>query len=154
MLRSFLCVGLMAASMGAPIRLLHADDPTPWQQEQFKKLSGRWTTIRIVKSGKDEFRKIQVDLEFAAGELKVESHDPKDGKRLSQDKLKVVDVAAVNGLGGGSHAKLIVGGNASQKAEVSYDFVGDKLVLVGRVGWRPWEGFSLSGEYQRPEKSK
>ena len=154
MLRSFLCVGLMAASMGAPIRVLHADDPTPWQQEQFKKLSGHWTTIRMAKSATDELRKIQVDLEFVAGELKVDLHDPKDGKRLFQDKLKVVDVAAVNGLGGGSHARLIVGGNASQKAEVSYDFVGEKLVLVGRVGWRPWEGFSLSGEYQRPEKAK
>jgi hypothetical protein len=49
---------------------------------------------------------------------------------------------------------LILGDGKRRKAEVYYDFVGEKMILIGRIGPRPFEGFILSGEYKRAEKPK
>jgi hypothetical protein len=135
-----------------PSRALCADDKKPWEEAEFKKLSGRWTTFREEKTGQDKIRRSRVDLEFAGGKLKVFILDQTGARtRKSQDEIKVLGAEEIKGLGLGSIARLILG-NERQKAEVYYDFVGDRLILVGRIGFRPWEGFHLSGEYKRAEK--
>jgi hypothetical protein len=49
---------------------------------------------------------------------------------------------------------VILGFGSRSKYIVHYDFQGEKLILVGRLPNRPFEGFSLSGEYHRAEKTK
>jgi hypothetical protein len=66
----------------------------------------------------------------------------------------VLGVEQDKGIGDGNYGWLNLGGNATQKVAFHYDFVGEKLVLIGRIRWRPWEGFRVSGEYQRAEKPK
>jgi hypothetical protein len=153
MLRCFLWVGLLAVLTACPFRALDAEGEKSWQEAEVKKLGGRWTTVREEKIAKEKVRRRRVDLEFADGKLTVFLFNEKDAQ-IFDDHLKVIGVEEVKGLGLGSIARLKLGGNESQKAEVYYDFVGEKLILIGRIGWRPWEGFPLSGEYKRAEKPK
>jgi hypothetical protein len=154
MLRSFLWVGFLTALTGCPPCALYAQDQTAWQEAQLKKLSGRWTTIREEKTAPDKTRRRRVDLEFADGKLKVFISGEIASKQPTGE-LRVLGVVKVpEVIGDGNYGWLNLGGNASQKVAVYYDFVGEKLVLIGRIGWRPWEGFRVSGEYQRAETPK
>ena len=44
--------------------------------------------------------------------------------------------------------------NGNSKYVVYYDFVDERMVLIGTLLNRPFEGFSLSGEYKRLEQRK
>ena len=68
--------------------------------------------------------------------------------------LGVEEVKAQDGVGLPFGRFTIGSTTGTGKTEVYYDFVGDKLVIVGRIGWRPYEGFRLSGKYKRAEPPK
>src|SRR5262245_31240967 len=151
--RFLFCVGLFAVLPACLSRPLAAGEKPTWQEAQLKKLSGRWTTVREETAGPDKVRRTRVDLEFADGKIKLFLFNEKGGM-IFDGELRVIGVEEIKGVGLGPVSRLKLGGNELQKAEVHYDFVGEKLILVGRIGWRPYEGFALSGEYQRPEKAK
>jgi hypothetical protein len=96
----------------------------------------------------------RVELEFADGKLKVIVFKENATKRLFDGELRVLGDEAVKVVGFGNFARLNLGGDETQKVEVYYDFVGEKVILVCRIGWRPWEGFPLSGEYTRAARPK
>jgi hypothetical protein len=143
----FLGCVFSAATCPATGQVLLAEDKNTWQEAELKKLQGRWTTFREEKTHEDKIRRRRVDLEFADGELRVLVFDEKDAK-IWDGRLKVISVERVTG-GLGMTPRLNL-----DKGEVHYDFVGDKMIVVGRIGPRPWEGFPLSGEYQRAEQPK
>jgi len=162
MLRCALWVGLLAVLTAFPFHALHADghkaddkkadgqkadDKKAWQQAEREKLAGRWTASREERTDKDQIRRTRVDLEFTDGRLEVFHYDEK-GSQIWYGGLKVIGVEQV-GSGPGAASRLNL-----DKGEVYYDFVGDKLILVGRIGPRPWEGFHLSGEFKRGSKPK
>jgi hypothetical protein len=136
-------VGLVAVLTVCPFLALHAgdgktDDQKAWQQAELKKLTGRWTTVREENAGKDKIRRTRVDLEFAAGKLSVTI----DGARYSAPEMVFVKQDR-------GPARLDLGTNP-----IYYSFVGEKLIVVGRILNRPFEGFDLSGDYKRPEAAK
>jgi hypothetical protein len=153
MLRCALRVGFLAILTVCAFRALHADDKKAddkkaWQEAELKKLAGRWTTVREEKTDPDQkTRRRRIDLEFVDGELRVLLFDEK-GAQEGDGSLKVIGVEQV-GERVGPPFRLNL-----DKAEVYYDLVGEKLVVVGRVQPRPWEGFPLSGEYKRGAKPK
>ena len=155
MLRSFLWIGFIAALMTCPT-YARAQDQAAWQDAQLKKLSGRWTTMRQEKAGPDKIRQLRVELEFGDGKVKVVVFQKDASKRLFDGNLRVLGVERVKpGSGLGSFARLSVGSTTGTgKYDVYFDFVGDQLVLVGVIGWRPFEGFQLSGEYKQGEMPK
>jgi hypothetical protein len=144
MLRCTLLAGLLAVLASGPSADLRAEDKKAndkkaWQEAELKKLAGRWTSVREEKTGPDTTRTRRVDLEFAGGELSVSTFDDK-GKREWDGSLKVVGVGP----------NLLT----FERAEAHYDLIDGRLVVVGRIGYRPWEGFALSGEYRRAAKAK
>jgi hypothetical protein len=141
----FLLVTLLAVGTPGPISGLRADDKKAWEEAELKKLAGRWTTVREEKAD-GKARRRRLDLEFAGGELKVFVFDENDAKIWEGPPLKVIGAELV---GRGLTGRLNL-----DKGEVYYDFVGEKLIVVGGIGPRPWEGFQLSGEYRRGEKPK
>ena len=136
-----------------PTCTLRADDQKSWHENEFKKLEGCWTTFREENAGADKIRRSRVDLEFAEGKLRVFLFDEKGAKQWDGE-IKMISAEEIKGIGLGSISRLNLRGNETQKVEVYYAFVGDKLILVGRIGFRPWEGFHVSGEYKRAEKPK
>ena len=155
MLRSLLSAGLVAVLVCGLTGSLRAQGKKTWQEDQLRRLSGRWTTLHEQKDAAGRPLRTRVDLEFAEGKLNVFVLDESGTRRLFDGQLKVIGVKESEGPGIGWFARLSLGGsNEIQRAEAYYDFVGEKLILVGRVGWRPWEGFHLSGEYRRAEKPK
>jgi hypothetical protein len=137
----FLGVGLLAICRCSA---LLAEDQQEWQAAELKKLGGRWTTVREQKVEQDKIQRTRVDLEFADGELRVFLFDGKNAQ-FWHGGLKVIGVEMIDGKWWKPQLKL-------SNADVYYDFVGEKLILVGRVLPRPWEGFQLSGEYVRAKK--
>lgn len=154
MLRPLWLVGIIAAAAAAPGYSAPIADQKTWQENQLKKLGGSWTTFQDEQDAKGKPLRRRVDLEFADGRLKVNVYNEDGAKRLFDGELTVLGAEELEGPGLGNLSRLNLGGSPTQKAEVYYDLVGEKLILVGRVGWRPWEGFHLSGEYARPEKPK
>jgi hypothetical protein len=148
MRRGLLWVGVFAALTVGPIRTLHADDKEVWQEAQLKKLGGRWTTVREEKTDEDKPRRRRVDLEFTDGKLKVFVRDEKDAPISAGPPLKVIGVERAGGRGLASRLDL------ERDEQVYFDLVGEKLILVGGIGHRPFEGFTLSGEYKRAEQPK
>ena len=123
------------------------DDEETWQETDLKKFQGRWTAFREEKTDQEKIRRRWVDLEFADGEMKVFILDENRKQVWDGPPLKVIGVERVKALGSAARLKL-------ERAEVYYDFVGEKLILVGGIGHRPFEGVKLSGEYKRVEKPK
>ncbi len=153
MLRCALWVGLLAVLTVCPFGALHADDKKAddkkvWQEAELKKFQGRWTAFREEKTDQEKVRQQWVDLEFADSGMKIFILDEKR-KQTWEGSLNVIGVEQV-----GPISRLILGSGEQKKAEVCCDFVGDKMILVGRIMPRPFEGFSLSGEYKRAEKPK
>jgi hypothetical protein len=138
----FLGCVLSAATSPPAGRLLAANDKRTWQETELEKFLGRWTMVREERTDKGKIRRKFVELEFADGNLKVLIYDEKDGSRW-KGSLKVMGVEQLE-----TGSRLILG-NGERKTEVYYDFVGGRLILVGKIGPRPWEGFRLSGEYKR-----
>ena len=125
-------------------------DPTPQQpagqESQLERFHGRWTTSRERTEG-EKVRRFQLVLEFKGGELTFFTlHEDGKGNEFT---LKVIRVE--QGDGG---PRLILGFGERCKYVVYYDIEGDRMVLVGRLPNRPFEGFSLSGEYKRAQKPK
>ena len=118
-----------------------------WQETELKKFQGRWTAFREEKTDQGKARRQWVDLEFADGKMKVVILDENRKQVWDGPPLKVMGVERGEGLGLAARLKL-------ERAAVYYDFVGEKLILVGGIGHRPFEGFMLSGEYKRMEKPK
>ena len=127
---------------------IRADNEQSWQQSELQKLQGRWTTLREEKSDQGKSRRQWVELEFAGGGLKILILD-ENRRQTWSNSLRVIGVERV-----GPVSRLILGSGEQKKAEVYLDFIGDKMTLVGRIIPRPFEGFSLSGEYQRPAMLK
>ena len=136
------CV-LSAATCPPAGQVLPAEEKATWQETELEKFQGRWTTVRDEQADTGKIRRKFVELEFTDSNLKVSI----SGERYDspwEGSLKVTGVERV-----GPASRLILGDGERKKAEVYYDFVGEKLILVGRIGPRPWEGFRLSGEYKR-----
>lgn len=118
----------------------------PDKSAELKKLHGRWIASRDVEYEKGKFRRQWVELEFAGNELTIAILN--ENKKRSWDfTLDVIGVESVNDI-----SRIAIGLNKRAYAEIYYDFVGGKLILTGRIRPRPFEGFSLSGEYANVEK--
>ena len=79
-----------------------------------------------------------MELEFAGGGLKILILDENRNQTWS-NSLRVIGVEQV-----GPVSRLILGSGEQRKAEIYYEFAGDKMTLVGRIIPRPFEGFSGS----------
>jgi hypothetical protein len=145
MLRFVLSAVLFAClSLGAARSIL-ADEKQPARDAKLEQFLGRWTTSRERKED-EKVRRYQLVLEFKGGELTFFTEEGR--KKENQFTLNVIkDVR-------GKDAAYLILGHAESRYVVHYDFVGERLILVGRLPNRPFEGFSLSGEYQRAEKPK
>jgi hypothetical protein len=149
MLRCLVSFGLLAGLAGGPSGWLFAQEDKSWQDDQLKKLSGRWTALQEQKVWQ------RVDLEFTDGRVKVSVVDDGGGKRLFDGDLRLLGVEKVRQPGLGNVARLAVGATTGTgKTDVYYDLLGERLILVGVIGWRPFEGLHLSGEYKRAETPK
>ncbi|MFO0969092.1 MAG: DUF1080 domain-containing protein [Gemmataceae bacterium] len=124
-----------------------------WQDAELEKLRGRWTTLREKPSKTGAPAQQRIDLVFTDGKLTVLGVDEKGTKKWS-DAIKVTGVEQVKGVGVAYLSRLNLQGSPTQKVQAYYDFVGGRLILVGSIGFRPWEGFQLSGEYRRVEGGK
>jgi hypothetical protein len=138
------CCVLLACLSLTSICAVSADEKKPGaaKLEQFQ---GRWITSRQEK-GDGKTRAYQLVLEFKEDQLTFFTEEK--GEKGNTFTLRVI--------GGeespyGSH--LILSGG-THKYTVHYDFQGEKLILVGRLPNRPFEGFSLSGEFARAAKRK
>ena len=141
---------LTAASCPPGGRVLPADGETTGQKTELEKFQGRWRTTREEQADNGKIHRQFVELEFADGNLTVSIYGEKDDSPW-KGSLEVMGVERV-----GTASRLILGDGERKKAEVYYDFVGERydlvgerLILVGRIGPRPWEGFRVSGEYKR-----
>jgi len=147
MRRFLLWLGVFSILTAGPIRTFPADEKDDWQQAQRKRLVGRWTTIREEKTDQGKTRRNKVDLEFTDSELKVSIDYEKGGKISAGPPLKVIGVERAGKRGLASRLDL------ERDEQIYFDFVGGKLILVGGIGHRPFEGFPLSGEYRRADNS-
>jgi hypothetical protein len=94
----------------------------------------------------EKVRHSQLILEFRNDELTLCTKE--DGKKGNQFTLNV------NGIEEGKNASSLVLSHGESKFVIYYDFQGERLILVGNLLNRPFEGVSLSGEYQRAEEHK
>jgi hypothetical protein len=152
MRRCALWAGLLAVLAVCPSRDLPADDKTAdgkkaWQAAELEKLAGRWTAVREEQIDPGKTRRRRVDLEFAGGELRVSLSD-EDGKPVWDGSL------AVTGVEPSREREWLPLVLRFDKALAYYDLDGERLVVVGRVWPRPWEGLVLSGEYKRAAKPR
>src|SRR5207253_3158 len=92
-----------------------------WQQAEFKKLTGRWTTTREEKSGgKTRMRRIELDL--TSSRLAVLVKD-EGGKSSFKDELKVKSVEPLKAVGlGGVGLLRLHGFSEKQTVQIYYDF--------------------------------
>jgi hypothetical protein len=133
---------------------LYAQEQKTWQEGELKKLEGRWTTLREEKTDQDKIRRRRVEVEVAGRNLQVFILDENDARPWEGPPLKVIGIERGADFASSSLLKLDPRPLSTRVAEVYYDFVGEKLILVGGLGHRPFEGFRLSGEYKRLEKPK
>jgi hypothetical protein len=123
-----------------------AQDKKTWQEVDLAKLKGHWTSVR---EEEDDNGVTRVDVTFTDGRLAV-SVFRKNSIRPWADSITTMGVErAEDMIRSPSRLKFDRRG-----AEVYYDFVGEKLILVGRIWHRPFAGFRLSGEYKRVENPK
>jgi hypothetical protein len=136
----FACLSL------SPTRVILAHEkqsPSATKLEQFR---GRWITSRPRKE-EAKIHRDELVLEFKGDELTFFTQE--GGKKGNEYTLKVIGVEE-----GAGASRVILGFGSRSKYIVHYDFQGEKLILVGRLPNRPFEGFSLSGEYHRAEITK
>jgi hypothetical protein len=122
-----------------------ADDKPPAQDPKLEEFRGRWSTSREMRDG-EKVRSYQLILEFRGDELTFYTEE--GGKKENQFMLRVIGVEQ------GKEVPYLVLGNGQTKYPLYYDFQGERMILVGRLPNRPFEGFSLAGEYKRVEKPK
>lgn len=117
------------------------------QENQRERFHGRWTTSRERKEG-EKSRRYQLILEIDGGSLKYFTMQ-EEGKG-NGFTLNVIGVEQ-----GDSVTRFILSAGGTKKCTIYCDFEGDRMILVGHLPMnRPFEGFSLSGEYTRVEPSK
>jgi hypothetical protein len=145
MLRCVLCVVLFGGLWLSSTRTILADDRPPAQQSRLEQFRGRWSTAREVREG-EKVRHSQLVLEFRGGALTFFTEE--GGKKGNQFTLKVIGVEQDKDV------PYLVLGHSKSKYVVHYDFQSERMILVGRLPNRPFEGFSLSGEYKRVEEPK
>ncbi len=146
MLRPALCALLLPCLWLSPISDTPADEKQPGLEAKLEPFRGRWTTSRERKED-EKIRRYQLVLEFKGGELTFFTEE--GGKKGNQFTLKVIGVKQADGA-----PRLVLEFGERQTYVIHYDFEGDRMILVGRLLNRPFEGFSLSGEYKRVEKPK
>ncbi len=144
MLRCLSVVGVLGVFAVGPVG---AGEKNTWQDAELKKLQGRWTTVREEKTDRDKVRRTRLELEFTDGRLTVYTFDEKGAQSRVGPPLIVTEIQRADAAGAAARLKL-------ERAEVYYDFVGEKLIVVGGIAHRPFEGLKLSGEYKRAEKPK
>jgi hypothetical protein len=145
MLRYAVCVVLLGSAWANWIPTIRADDQQPAQGLPLERSHGRWSTSRERREG-ERVRRSQLTLEFRNDELTLCAKE--DGKKGNQFILKV------NGIEEGKNASSLLLSHGGSKYVIYYDFQGERLILVGNLLNRPFEGFSLSGECQRAEEHK
>jgi hypothetical protein len=143
--RCVLCVLLLAGLWLSATTTIRAEDKPLAREPGLEQLLGRWSTSREMKEG-EKARHSQLVLEFRGGELTFYTEE--GGTKGNQFTLNVIAVEQDKGV---SHLVL---GRGGSKYVVYYDFQRGRLILVGRLLNRPFEGFSLSGEYKRVEAPK
>jgi len=115
-----------------------------------KKLSGRWSTARENKKAKAErtARRASISL-FTEDALTVELFH----SRMKLDRTRTTNLKS---SASGERTEPESGRARGSASAATFkqagrglftDFEGEKLILVGRINWRPWLGFALSGEY-------
>jgi hypothetical protein len=115
------------------------------QEAKLEQFRGRWSTSREERDG-DKVRTYQLILEFRRDQLTFYTEE--GGRKGNQFMLQVIGVEQ------GKEVPYLVLSNGQTKYPVYYDFQGERMILVGRLPNRPYEGFSLAGEYKRVEKPK
>jgi hypothetical protein len=140
-----LWLGILAILTASSVHTFAVDEKEDWRKAQRKKLVGRWTTVREEKSDQGKAWRNRVDLEFTDSELKVSIDDEKGGKIWAGPPLKVISVERAGKRGLAWRLDL------ERDEQIYFDFVGEKLIMVGKIGHRPFEGFPLSGEYRRAD---
>jgi hypothetical protein len=120
-------------------------DKPPAQESRPAQFRGRWSTSREMREG-EKVRHSQLVLEFRGDELTFYTEE--GGTKGNQFTLKLIGVEQ------GKDVPYLVLGHSESKYVVYYDFQSERMILVGRLLNRPFEGFSLSGEYKRVEESK
>jgi hypothetical protein len=146
MLRSVLCALVLPCLSLSPISDTLADEKQPGLAAKLEPFRGRWTTSREKKED-EKVSRYELVLEFKDGELTFFTEE--GGKKGNQFTLNVIGVEQGDGA-----PHLILGFGERSKYVIHYDFEGGRMILVGRLPNRPFEGFSLSGEYKRVEKPK
>jgi hypothetical protein len=122
-----------------------AGDKQPALETKLEPFRGRWSTSRESKvDGK--MRRYDVVLEFKGSEMTFWTVE--GGEKGNAFTLKVLAVESED------TASRLVLEHGTRKYTIYYELRGDKLMLVGLLPNRPFEGFSLSGEYSRIEKAK
>jgi hypothetical protein len=125
---------------------LHADEKKAWQDEHFKRLAGRWTTVREEKTDQGKIKQTRVALEFVGVGVNVSIFKDEKTEKPWYGYLKITSIDREGTRLSSSTLKL-------DKGTLFCDFVGEKLILVGGISQRPYEGFMFSGEYQRAKSA-
>jgi hypothetical protein len=121
----------------------------PAAESRLKQFQGVWVTTREHKEG-EKVHQYKLVLEFKGDQLTFFTE--REGKKGNQFTLTAskpetdLDGPALVEMG-----RLILT-YGSSKYSLYYDFVKERLVLVGKLPNRPFEGFSLSGDFARIEK--
>jgi hypothetical protein len=126
-------------------RTVLADDSPAAHEDRLKQFHGQWSRSREKKDG-DRVRQSQLILEFRGEDLTFYTEE--GGKKGNEFTLKVL------GIEQGKDASHLVLGHGKSKYVVYYDFQSERMILIGNLQNRPFEGFSLSGEYGRVEQRK
>jgi hypothetical protein len=137
---SLLLLAARAPGQPDPPEGVRAGDVTP------RELSGRWVATRDVPRDGTPVRS-RLLLDFTRDRLTMTTEV--GGKKETEFVLTVVEARPGTGL-----PRLVLGHGERSRYEVAYDAEGDRLVLVGRLLNRPFEGFSLSGVYRRPAAAR
>ena len=116
-----------------------AEDKDAWKRAALKRLEGRWRTVQEIQLDKDRFERRRLDLEFSDGKLRVFAHD-REGNAAWDKALKLTEI---------EYGRSVRYRLTHELGELCYDEVGRRIIIVGRVAPRPWEGFPLSGVYER-----
>jgi hypothetical protein len=117
----------------------------PAQAAKLEQFRGRWSTSRE-KREDEKVRSYQLVLEFRGDKLTFYTEE--GGKQGNRYTLQVIGVEP------DKEVPYLILGSGQSKYTVYYDFQGERMILVGRMWNRPFEGFSLAGEYRRVEKPK
>lgn len=119
-----------------------AEGDAEWQKKELQKLDGRWITYRMIPEQDGSVRRQRIELEFENERMNVYIY--RDDKQTTAQpySVKVLGVEKPSDADRCRRLKL-------DRVAFYYDFVKENLVLVGAIGYRPFEGFQFSGDYSR-----